>query len=139
MTKTKGQDVYLLLAATVINGITSSSITSSVNMIDVTDQDSGEDAEFLAGIRNKTWNFEGKDDETDTYAYDELFAVVEAGSSVTFVMGYGVKTTGKRVIYGSCLISNLVLNNPFDSNSGFTCDCQCTGSITLATSTTTLP
>ena len=133
----KGQDVYLVLASTVVNGLTSSSFTSSAAMVDVTTQDSLEDAEFLASIRNKTFNFEGKDDELDTYAFDELFAVVEAGIAIAFVLGYGVKTTGKRILYGSCLISNLVLNNPYDSNAGFTCDCQVTGAATLATSTTT--
>lgn len=138
MAVNKGQDVYLILATSVVNGLTNTSFTSSTNMIDATTQDSGSDAEYLAGIRNKTFSFEGKDDESDSYAYDDLYAAQEAGTAVAFILGKGVKTTGGRVIYGSCLISNLVLNNPFDSNSGFTCDCQVTAGATLATSTTTV-
>ena len=137
MAITKGQDVYLVLASTVVNGLTNTAFSSTTNLIDVTTQDSGSDAEFLAGIRNKTFSFEGKDDETDTYAYDELWTVQETGTAIAFVMGYGVKTTGKRIIYGSCLISGLELNNPYDSNSGFTCNFTVTAGATLATSTTT--
>lgn len=134
----KGQDVYLRLASSTVNGITNTSFESSTNMIDVTTQDSLLDAEYLAGVRTKNFTFEGKDDPADTYAYDELYAAQTAGTSVAFIIGNGVKTTGGRVIYGNCLISSLSLNNPYDSNAGFTCNCQVTGSATIATSSTTV-
>lgn len=139
MTVNKGVDVFVYLGTAVVNALTNSSIALAINQMNATTQDStGQWEVFINGFKNSTISCEAKDDESDTHAYDEIWALVVAGASVTFMIGKGIKTTGGRVIYGSANVSNLVLNNPYDELSGFTFDLQVTGQPTLATSTTTI-
>jgi predicted secreted protein len=133
-----GSDVWVKVAGTLVNGLTTKTIDMATDEIDVTTQDSGKYKEFLAGFKSGTLSFDFKDDESDAHAYDELFAAWVAGVAVAFVYGKGIKTTGGRTITGSAIITGLTLSDPMNAESGGSCKLRITGTPALATSTTTV-
>jgi predicted secreted protein len=133
-----GSDVWVKVAATLVNGMTGKSLDLSTDEIDVTTQDSNKYKEFLSGEKSGVLTFDGKDDPDDTYAYDELYAAWDSGAAVAFVYGNGIKTTGGRVISGNAIITALTNNAPQNAPAVFTCTLRITGAPTLATSVTTV-
>lgn len=133
-----GSDIWVQTAGTLINGLTEKSLSLQADEIDITTQDSGEYKEFLAGHKSGSVSFGGKDDEAHTQGYDELYAAFHAGTAVTFAYGRGIKTTGGRVMTGSAIITNLEHVGNMNSECTYKCTLRCTGTIALATSTTTV-
>lgn len=134
-----GSDIWVQVAATLVNGMTEKSLDLSANEIDITTQDSTDKwQEFLSGFKSGTISFSCKDDESDTYAFDELATAFDTGASVAFAYGSGIKTTGGRVISGNAIITGLSKADAMDTASAFTCSLRVTGTVTFGTSTTTV-
>jgi len=133
-----GSNVWVQTAGTLINGLSEKSLSLQTDEIDITTQDSAGYKEFLAGQKSGVLTFGGKDDESDTKGYDELFAAWVAGASVTFAYGSGIKTTGGRMVTGSAIITNLENVANMNSEATYTCSLRITGTPALATSTTTV-
>lgn len=133
-----GSDIWVQVAGTLINGLTGKTLSLSADEIDITTQDSGEWKEFIQGHKSGTVTFEGKDDEAQTKGYDELFAAFNTGTSVTFTYGRGIKTTSGRMITGSAIITSLEQAAPMNGECTYSCTLRATGTVALATSTTTV-
>jgi len=134
-----GSDIWVKAGTAVVNGLTTKNLDLAADEIDVTTQDStGGYKEFLTGEKSGTISFEFLDDESDTHAYDELFDLWVAGAAIAFIYGKGIKTTGKRTISGNAIITALSKNDGKNGPASCSCTLRITGSITKATSTTTV-
>ena len=133
-----GSNVWVVVAGSVVNGLTSKSLDLSADEIDVTTQDDAGWKSFLAGEASGVLTFECNDDESDTYAYDSLATAMLAKNAVAFAYGEGIKTPNKCYIYGNAIITSLTKSDPKNSAGTFSCTLRLTGSPTFATTTTTL-
>jgi predicted secreted protein len=133
-----GSDIWVQIAGTLVNGLTEKNFDSETDEIDVTTQDSGESSEYIAGLSRHNITFGGKDDEAHTRGFDELWAAKEAKASVTFALGRGIKTAGGRLLTGSAIITKLSLTGNMNSEVTWSCTIRPTGTVALATSTTTV-
>lgn len=102
----------------------------SVNMIDITNKDSGGDKAFIPGDRSATISFEGLFDEqaTSTAGFDLLNDAIKAGSQLTALFG---GATGKTYSYAA-YASSLSRTAPEGDAETFSCTLQLTGAQTEA-------
>lgn len=133
-----GSDIWVTIAGSLVNGLTEKSLNLSANEIDVTTQDSGEWTETAIGFKSGVLSFSGKDDESDTYGYDQLATAFAAGASVAFAYDKGIKTAGGRLITGNAVITGLDKSDSMDAAGTFTCNLKITGTPTFGTSSTTV-
>lgn len=133
-----GSNVFVSLAGVRVNGLTSKNNDLAVDEIDITTQDSVGWKEFLAGEGSGTFSFEGMDDESDTYAYDQLFAALLAKASIAFTYGEGIETAGKRLVSGNCIITGLTKTDGKNTGSTYSCTCRIDGLPAISTSAATL-
>jgi len=133
-----GSNIWLMVAGSLINAQTDKSFESTVDEIEVTTQDSSNHKEYLAGEDSHSISFSLLDDESDTYAYDELWTAMMAKAAVAFVYGEGVKNAGQRILSGNCIITSLSKTDTKNSGSAVSGTLRVTGAVTKATTTTTV-
>ena len=109
---------------------TSAGFEQSVDMVDVTNKDSGGDREFLPANRTATITFEGLFDEavTSTAGFDLLNDAIKAGTQLTILFG---GASGKTYQYAA-FCSSLSRNAPEGDVETFSATFQCTGAQTEA-------
>ncbi len=133
-----GSDIWVMTEGSLVNGLTSKTLTLAADEIDITTQDSNKYKEFLAGEKSGVVSFETLDDEADANGYDELFDAWDAGTAVAVIYGSGIKTAGERIISASGIITALDKNDAKNATSAVSCTIRLTGTISRATSVTTV-
>lgn len=97
----------------------------SVDMVDITNKDSGGNRQFLPANRSATITFEGLFDEaiTATAGFELLNAAVQAGTQLTALFG---AASGETYQY-SAYVSSLSRTAPEGEVEVFSCTLQCSG------------
>lgn len=133
-----GSNIWLMLAGSLVNALVDKSFETAIDEIEVTTQDSGGSKEYLAGEDSHNCSFSFLDDESDAYAYDEVWDAAMAKAAVAFIYGAGVKTAGQRIISGNVIITSVNKTDTKNSASAVSGTLRITGTPTKATSTTTV-
>lgn len=98
MAKINATDVSILITTTEISNLTNCELEVNRAMIDVTTKDSGNFAEHLVGLIDWSMTGEITVDYTATYAADDVFDALIAGTDLTVKFGVpgggNVKYTG---------------------------------------------
>lgn len=99
--------------------------SQSVDMVDITNKDSGGYKQFLPADKTATFQFEGLFDETisATAGFGLLNTKLHAGTAITALF---YPSTGTTYSY-SAYVSNLERNAPEGDVETFSCTLQCTG------------
>jgi hypothetical protein len=82
-----GLFLLVKIGSSVFSGLTSNSLSYSVDTLEVTTKDSNGHKEYIAGEDGGTIDFEALYDPTYTYSLDEVFAVAKAKALVSVVFG----------------------------------------------------
>ena len=134
-----GTLVLINVDGKVLVGQTSLDYNQVVNMIEMSNKTSGDDAEFLPGRVNRTLSVGGlasETPETTEAGYDALDDAVANKTKIQVEFSKYTDTTGttgasgtsKRVAYA--WVSNLSKAAPDNDKETFSCDLQITGSVT---------
>ena len=108
---------------------TTASISMDANMIDVSSKDSAGDAEFLAGQKSATVDFEGLTDFSPSagYGMNTLFDLWDNRTEIDWEL----ETTGGTGFSGKGYISSLSVDSPMEDVSTFSGTIQVTADITF--------
>jgi hypothetical protein len=126
-----GTLIKLYDSSTVIALLTSSDMTLEREMLDVTNKDSSNWKENLAGVRSFSFSAELFNDPAQTYNLEDLYTKWEAGTVIT--MKLSSELTGEKKFTGSVLINNISLSTPANQASTVTVDFTGTGALVMAT------
>jgi predicted secreted protein len=126
-----GTLIKLYDSSTVIALLTSSDMTLEREMLDVTNKDSANWKENLAGVRSFSFSAELFNDPAQTYNLEDLYTKWEAGTVIT--MKLSSELTGEKKFTGSVLINNISLSTPANQASTVTVDFTGTGALVMAT------
>ena len=122
-----GSSLLIKVDGTAVAHTTTASISMDANMIDVSSKDSNGDAEFLAGQKTATLDFEALTDfAASGYGLDDLFTIWYNREEI----GWEFETSGGTGFSGSGYISSLSLDAPMEDVSTFSGTIQVTASIT---------
>jgi predicted secreted protein len=125
MAQKDGRVIRLEINSNFLKGVTTSALSLTADMIDVTNYESNKSKEYLSGEQTATITATFTFDPTVSSAnFSDVFNAWKVGTLTAFV--YGDATTGSEVITGNCLVSALNWNGP--KNEVSTCD------VTLQTS-----
>jgi predicted secreted protein len=126
-----GTLIKLYDSSTVIALLTSSDMTLEREMLDVTNKDSANWKENLAGVRSFSFSAELFNDPAQAYNLEDLYTKWEAGTVIT--MKLSSELTGEKKFTGSVLINNISLSTPANQASTVTVDFTGTGALVMAT------
>lgn len=126
-----GTLIKLYDGSTVIALLTSSDMTLEREMLDVTNKDSANWKENLAGVRSFSFSAELFNDPAQTYNLEDLYTKWEAGTVIT--MKLSSEVVSEKKFTGSVLINNISLSTPANQASTVTVDFTGTGALVMAT------
>ena len=137
----QGSDVFITIdgGTGIVTATTGQGFDWSANMIETTTKDSSGTKTFVAGEDQATQTIEGKLNVDGNYDWYDLLTAAQAKTALTVKSGKGIKSIGSEVMSFSGLLSNLTRTDPQDDNSTWSASLQITGSVTVATSTATIP
>lgn len=139
MTVQKGYNFRMSIGGTLLNGTTTHSINETIEMLDATTEDSGNEKEYLAGEGDATASAELKVNAAATYGMTQLRTAKNARIAVAVVMGEGIAVSGGRLLSFSAFITSLDESAPMSDVIVATVNFQKTGTaIAETTSSTTL-
>ena len=122
-----GSSLLIYVDGSAVAHTTTASLTMDAATIDVSSKDSGGDAEFLAGQKSATLDFEGLTDFSSTgYGLDDLFTIWYNREEINWVIGASNSTGFSGVGY----ITSLTLDAPMEDVSTFSGTIQVTAGIT---------
>jgi len=124
-----GTNFLFSFGAVTINGTTSQSLETSIDMIETTTKDSSGHKTYQAGEDGGTVTVEGKIDTTATYSITDLRTAAAAKASIVCVYGEGINTTGGRLLTFNGLISGLSETGPQNAEPTWSVTVQITGAI----------
>ena len=130
MAQKDGRVIRLEINSNFLKGVTTSALSLTADMIDVTNYESTKSKEYLPGEQTgtitATFTF---DPDVSSANFADVFNAWKAGTELPFV--YGDATAASDVITGNCLVSSLNWNGP--KNEVSTCDAtlQITGPVAL--------
>jgi predicted secreted protein len=106
----------------------------SIDMIEVTEKDSGGFKEYIAGEKGGTFQFEGLVEydtsvSTQGDSFKDLMTSALAGTA--FTIRWSSQSSGDEYFESSVLISNFSASAPNNAEATFSCTMQMTGTITL--------
>lgn len=115
---------------------TGSNFNIDIDMIEVSNKDSGAGSEFIPGKYNWTMDFEGFFEEDGSVgagkeSASDILTLAIAKTKFTARMASSV--TGDIELEGDVYISNFALSTPYNDASTFTCTLQGTSTITSGT------
>ena len=133
MAKIRGRDIGLYVHAgasapadltdkgdyTAVGLVTSRNMDRSRNAIDVSDADSGDDMDYLAGRRGRTLNVEGHYDATHEAGYVILKAAYDAAGTESIYWLLSSGETGDKQEYGRGIVTALNLSGDDDAAATF--------------------
>lgn len=128
-----GRGYKLYVNAVAVARVTSSSLESSANAVDVSNKDSGRNSEFLAGRTSHTASAEAifSNDLNSLEGYETLWSDFMAGNIVDVVISNEV-VGDKEWAFGA-IITGLPIEFPDDESVTFSIEFQVTGAVTLST------
>ena len=122
-----GSSLLIKVDSTAVAHTTTASLSMDANMIDVSSKDSGGDAQFLAGQKTATLDFEGLTDFSATsYSLDNLFTMWYNREEIDWEL----ETSGGTGFSGKGYISSLSLDAPMEDVSTFSGTIQVTAGVT---------
>lgn len=135
----KGYNFRMSIGGVLFNGTTSHSIDETIEMLDATTEDSGNEKEYLAGEGDATASVEFKVNTSATYNMTQIRAAKNARAALACVMGEGIAVSGGRLLSFSAFISSISESGGMGDVVVATVTFQKTGSaIAETTSSTTL-
>ena len=129
-----GTNILMSIGGSTVNGTTSQSLETTIDMIETTTKDSEGHKTYKAGEDGGTATVEGKIDADATYSITDLRAAAAAKAEIQCVYGEGVATTGKRILTFNALINSLSETAPENDNATWSLGLQITGAIVESTS-----
>ena len=126
-----GSNILIKLATTLVNGTTSQTLNTNVDLIDITTKDSAGNKEYLGGEFGGTIGVEGKVDHADTYGYSQLLAAQQAKTAVAFI--YSSQAEAEATWTGSAIIGNLSRTDPENAPPTWSLTLTITGALTEGT------
>ena len=133
--------IKLKIGTQLLIGETSSSISSSVDVIDGSSKASGRTRKILPGRVSENISFESLcDDTNDTdYGYATAHSAMKAGTLITFEEGRynaaGDQVATSQTVSGSGYITSLTKDNPDNDRSTMSGTIEIDGDITVGTYT----
>ncbi len=117
--------IILKIATKTLIGEVSSSISSSVDVIDVSSKASGRTRKILPGRVSENISFESLADDSNTtdYGYSTAHAAMKAGTKVAWTITRGVTTLKS----GNGYITSLTQDNPDNDRSTMSGTIEITG------------
>jgi hypothetical protein len=115
--------IKIKIGSTDLIGEVSSSLSSSVDAIDVSSKANGRIRNVLPGRVAENISFESLADDTNTtdYGYDDAYTAMAAGTKVSFTIyrvdSEDVQVNPSQEITGSGYITSLTLDNPDNDRS----------------------
>ena len=123
-----GSSLLIQVDGNAIAHTTTASLTMDAATIDVSSKDSGGDAEFIAGQKSATLDFEGLTDFSSTgYGLDDLFTIWYNREEI----GWTFEQTAGSGFSGLGYITSLTLDGPMEDVSTFSGTIQVTAGITF--------
>ena len=123
-----GSSLLIKVDSTAVAHTTTASLTMDAATIDVSSKDSGGDAEFIAGQKSATLDFEGLTDFAATgYGLDDLFTIWYNREEIAWEF----ETSGNTGFSGVGYITSLTLDAPMEDVSTFSGTIQVTAGITF--------
>jgi predicted secreted protein len=121
------------IGGTLVNYSTNCSLEISMDTREVTNKESGGNAEFRES--KKSWSGSGEFifAPDATYGFEDLFALWQARTMVT--VRFSTETVGDKYYQGSAYITSLPATFPVEDNVTFTMSLQGTGALTEYTGT----
>ena len=123
-----GNNIVIKYNTAVIVGETSSSIATSLDVIEVTDKGDSGAKTYLSGDYGGTISFEGNFDQAGAQGCAELIADQLTPASRAFI--HGGTDSGDEIVSGNCFVTSLSKSAPNNEKATFTADLQMTGAIT---------
>lgn len=130
MAEQKGQYYSLSYEATKLGKIINLSLSIDGNQINISNFDSGEFEEFLAGRKNWTISFTCRYDQADTNGQLNVIDDLLAGNNGAWNFGPETTTTGDVSYSGTGNPSNITIDAPDDDVMEISGDVQGTGTLT---------
>lgn len=135
--------IKIKVGSTDLIGEVSSSLSSSVDAIDVSSKAGGRVRNLLPGRVAENISFESLADDTNStdYGYDDAYTAMAAGTEISFTI-YRVDSTDTQVnssqqITGSGYITSLTLDNPDNDRSTMSGTIEVDDELTVGTYTAT--
>jgi predicted secreted protein len=126
-----GTLIKLYDGSTPIALLTSSDLTLEREMLDVTNKDSDNWKEVIAGNRSFSFSGEIFNDPAETYNLEDLYTKWEAGTEIT--MKLSSEVTGQKKFTGAVLINNIAIATPQGQPSTVSVEFTGTGPLVMAT------
>ena len=136
MAAVNGTKILVKVGTKVITGITTASLKSVMDAIEVTTKlSTGGAKEFIGGELNRTITASGlwDPDDTTNYGYLDALTAQEARTPVAFI--YGGVASGDDIITGNAIITDISRDDPQNAKSTFSISLQVTGAIVQSTVT----
>ena len=146
MSKIRGRDLGLYVARTsapstltdrttytAVGLVTSRSMDRSRNAIDVSDANSGDDMDYLAGRRGRTLSVEGHYDAAHEAGYAILKAAYEAAGTDKIYWLLSTGKSGDKQEYGRGIVTSLNLSAGDDDAATFSAEITIIGKPTEST------
>jgi len=126
-----GTLIKLYDGSTPIALLTSSDLALEREMLDVTNKDSNNWKQVMAGVRSFSFSGELFNDPAETYNLEDLYTKWEAGTEIT--MKLSSEITGQKKFTGTVLINNIAVATPANQPSTVTVEFTGSGALVMAT------